>query len=105
MVQRRSIILSAVMLIAECAIGYVLRPVIEPTLPTAAGPRSAPVPTATAGPRGTQYFAANLDEARRIIANCRQSLVLGECSAHAQKAVDTAESRMRTTIFLGRGPR
>jgi hypothetical protein len=104
MVQRKSVVISSVMLVAGFAIGFALRPVIDPvTTPTGAG--SGLVSAAIAGPRGTQYFAANLDEARKIIAGCRDGSVRGDECAHAEQAVETAEARANTKRFLGSRPR
>jgi hypothetical protein len=103
MVQRKSVVISSVMLIAGFAIGFVLRPVVDPVAPTPTGTGSGLVPAAITAPRGTQYFAANLDEARKIIAGCRDGSVRGDECAHAEQAVATAESRARTKRFLGSG--
>ncbi|MFA6606324.1 MAG: hypothetical protein WCS75_04925 [Sphingomonas sp.] len=103
MVQRKSVVISSIMLIAGFVIGFVLRPVIDPVTPTPTGTVAGLVPTAIAGPRGTQSFAANLDEARKIIAGCRDGSVRGDECSHAEEAVETAESRARTKRFLGSG--
>jgi len=104
MVQRKSVVISVVMLFAGFAIGFVLRPVIDPVTPTPTGIGSGLVPAAIAGPRGTQYFAANLDEARRIIVGCRDGSVRGDECALAEQAVETAEARANTKRFLGSRP-
>jgi len=104
MLQRKAVVISAVMLLAGFAIGFVLRPVIEPVTPTAAGVDSGLVPAEIAGPRGTQYFATNLDEARRIVIGCRDGSARGDECAHAEQAVVTAESHARTQRFLGSRP-
>lgn len=102
MVQRKSIVISSVVLIAGLAIGFVLRPVIDPPTPSSVG--LGLVPAAIAAPRGTQYFAANLDEARKIIAACRDGSVRGDECAHAGQAVEAAEGRANTKRFLGSRP-
>lgn len=63
---------------------------------------AAPAPAAPspAAPRGTQYFAANLDEARRIVAGCREGSVRGgECAA-AEEAIIKVEAQERRKRFL-----
>ena len=57
-----------------------------------------------APPRGVQYFAAHLGEARATVAGCLDGTVLGDECAHADQAIATAEGRARTASFLGRRP-
>ncbi|MBN9554550.1 MAG: hypothetical protein J0H61_07740, partial [Alphaproteobacteria bacterium] len=59
---------------------------------------AVPQPTAA---RGTQYFAANLDEARQIVAGCREGAVRGDECANAEQAVIEADSRDRFKRFTG----
>ena len=56
------------------------------------------------GPRGTQYFAAHLDEARAIVAGCRDGSVRGDECANAEQAVVTAGSRKRAAKFMNNLP-
>ena len=66
MTQGKTLIIVLVTLIVGFGAGFVLRPVIVPVERTAivAGPpAAAPTP---AEPRGMQYFAAHLDEARQV---------------------------------------
>jgi hypothetical protein len=104
MMQRKSVVISSVMLVAGFAIGFALRPVIDPVMPIPTSVGSGLVPAAITGPRGTQYFAANLDEARKIIVGCRDGSVRGDECAHAEQAVETAEGRANTKRFLGSRP-
>jgi hypothetical protein len=48
-----------------------------------------------------QYFTANLDEARRVVAGCRDGSVRGDECANAQQAVTEAEGRDRFKKFMG----
>jgi hypothetical protein len=105
MLQRKSVVVSAVMLVVGFVIGFALRPVVDPITPTPTGVGSGLVPAVIAAPRGTQYFAANLDEARKIIAGCRDGSVRGDECANAEQAVETAEARANTKRFLGSRPR
>jgi hypothetical protein len=99
MMERRLVATSLVTLVVGFSAGFVLRPAIYPDAPTAAVVAPAP---SLAAPRATQYFAANLDEARRIVAGCRNGSVRGDECANAEQAISTAEGRERTKRFLGK---
>src|SRR3546814_12767473 len=64
MTQGKTVTIVLVALIVGLGAGFVLRPIILPAGQAAAGV-SAPIPAMTE-PRGTQYFRAQLDEARDI---------------------------------------
>lgn len=100
MTQGKTLIIVLVTLLIGFGAGFVLRPVIVPiSQPAAAvGPVRA-VPFAEA--RGTQYFAAHLDEARQVVAQCADGSVRGEECANAQAAVTEAEGRARFKKFMG----
>lgn len=57
---------------------------------------------AQAVPRSSEYFAAHLDEARRIVAGCRDGTVRGEECANAARAVEEADAKERFRRFRGR---
>ncbi|MCZ4107032.1 hypothetical protein O3U67_02950 [Brevundimonas diminuta] len=101
MTQGRTLIIVLVTLIVGFGAGFVLRPVIVPVNQTGAavGPPSAA--KAPAPPRGTQYFAAHVDEARQIVAGCREGRVRGEECVTAEQAVVEAEGRERFKKFMG----
>ena len=101
MLQRKTIIIALVTLLIGFAGGFVLRPVIAPTQQTAA----VAIPSATAAPpsevRGKQYFVANIDEARQVVAGCRDGSVRGgECTT-AEEAIIKVEAQERRKRFLG----
>ena len=101
MSQGRSIIIVLVTLVIGFTGGFFLRPVLAPLRQTAVAvspAAAAPQPTAA---RGTQYFAANLDEARQIVAGCRDGSVRGDECANAEQAVIEADSRDRFKRFTG----
>lgn len=100
MMQGKTLIIALVALIVGFGAGFVLRPVIAPAGQTvaAAAPIIAP---ASAEARGTQYFAAHLDEARRIVAQCRDGSVRGDECANAEQAVTEADGRARYRKFTG----
>ena len=95
MTQSKTPVLVVFALVIGFAGGFVLRPLIMPT------GMIAPPP---AGPHGTQYFAANLDEARRIVAGCQTGSVRGDECANAEQAILAAEGRDRFKRFMGKRP-
>lgn len=101
MSQGKTIITVLVTLVIGFIGGFVLRPVIAPAEQApiaAAAPPAAPVPSEA---RGTQYFVAHVDEARQVVAGCRDGSVRGAECAAAEEAlikVDAAERRKR---FIG----
>lgn len=52
-------------------------------------------------PRSAEYFADHLDEARQIVASCRDGTVRGEECANASMAVEEAEAKERFRRFRG----
>ena len=57
---------------------------------------------AQAAPRSSEYFAAHLDEARQVVAGCRDGTVRGEECANANRAVEEAKAKERFRRFRGR---
>lgn len=84
MTQGKTFIIVLVTLVIGFGAGFTLRPIIAP-----------------AEPRGTQYFAANVDEARQIVAQCAEGSVRGDECANAEQAVTKAEGRERFKKFMG----
>lgn len=84
------------------ASGFVLRPMILPTLQGGTVAFS-PVPAAInpGSARRTQYFAAHIDEARRVVAGCRDGSMRGDECANAEQAVTEAEGHDRFKKFMG----
>lgn len=101
MTQNRTLIIVLVTLIIGFGAGIVLRPVIVPVNQTAAFADAPPAAEAPTAPRGTQYFAAHLDEARQIGAGCREGTVRGDECVNAEQAVVEAEGRERFKKFMG----
>ncbi|MGR4866122.1 hypothetical protein [Caulobacter sp. LARHSG274] len=81
--------------------GFVLRPVIAPTQQTAPGAISSPIAAAPSQARGAQYFVAHVDEARQVVAGCRDGSVRGGECATAEEAIIRIEAQERTKRFLG----
>ncbi len=101
MLQGRTLIFIIVALLVGFGAGFVLRPVISPPARITEAGASAPTVAPAAGARGTEYLAANLDEARRIVAGCRTGSVRSDECANAQQAVTEAEGRDRFKKFMG----
>ena len=53
-------------------------------------------------PRSVQYFEAHLDEARAIVAQCRDGSKTGDECANANMAVQVADGRERFDRFRGK---
>jgi len=99
MTQGNTLIIALVTLVIGFGAGFVLRPVIMPPGQTTIAATPAPAPAA---PRGARYFTANLDEARRIVEECRNGSVRGDECANAEQAVVEAEGRDRLKRFMGK---
>lgn len=101
MSQGKTIIIVLVTLLVGFAGGFVLRPVIAPTQQTALVAIPSPVAAVPSEARGTQYFVANIDEARQVVAGCRDGSVRGGECATAEEAIIKVEAQERRKRFLG----
>lgn len=81
--------------------GFALRPVMMPVAITSV---PAPLAVAAEAPRSVQFFAAHLDDARRVVAGCRDGSVRGDECANADQAIVHAEGREHAAKFLGQHP-
>lgn len=101
MTQGKTLIIVLVTLLIGFGAGFVLRPVIVPADQAAAvaGPR--PAAQAPSEPRGAQYFAAHLDEARQVVAQCAEGSVRGDECVNAEQTIVEAEGRDRFKRFMG----
>ena len=97
MTQGKTLIIVLVTVVIGFVAGFTLRPVILPIGQTA-GLVPAAVPTE---PRASQYFAAHLDEARQLVAQCTEGTVRGAECANAEQAVVGADGRARFKKFMG----
>jgi len=96
MLQSRALVV-LVALIMGFAGGFLLRPVIVPAPQTVA----SIVPPTSAETRGTQYFVTHIDEARQVVAGCRDGSVRGgECTT-AEEAIIKVDAQERRKRFLG----
>lgn len=100
MTQGKTLIIVLATLVIGFGAGFVLRPVIVPVEQTAVIASPVPAAQASAEPRGMQYFAAHLDEARQVVAQCAEGFVRGDECANAEQAVNEAEGRDRFKRFM-----
>lgn len=101
MSQGKIIIIALVTLVIGFAGGFVLRPVISPIQPADTVASVSPAPAAPAEARGTQYFVAHIDEARQVMAGCRDGSVRGGECATAEEAIIKVDAEERRRKFLG----
>lgn len=81
--------------------GLVLRPVILPSVQIEPSVAVSPVVPTSSEPRGTQYFMANIPQARQVVMGCRDGSVRGgECS-NAEEAIIKVDAQERRRRFLG----
>ncbi len=104
MTQSKTLILVVFALVIGFTGGFVVRPVIMPPGMAIAGNPASVIAAPPAAPRGTQYFAANLDAARQVVAGCQAGSVRGDECANAEQAVLAAEARDSVKRFLGKRP-
>lgn len=101
MFQGKTLIIALVTLVVGFASGFALRPVIMPPAQTTVAVGRVPAPVAAAQARGTQYFEANIDEARQVVAGCRDGSVRGGECANAEEAIIKVDAAERRKRFLG----
>lgn len=97
----KTIIIALVTLVIGFAGGFVLRPVIAPTHQAGTIAVTSPAPPGAGEARGTQYFVAHIDEARQVVAGCRDGSVRGGECATAEEAIIKVDAAERRKRFLG----
>lgn len=100
MLQGKTIVIALVTLVIGFAGGFVLRPVITPTPQTLAAASPSPVPVPSEA-RGAQYFVAHIEEARQVVAGCRDGSVRGGECATAEEAIIKVDAQERRRRFFG----
>lgn len=101
MSQGKTIIVVLVTLVIGFAGGFVLRPVIAPTQQAEIAAAALPAAPVSSEARGTQYFVANIEEARQVVAGCRDGSVRGGECATAEEAIIKVDAAERRKRFLG----
>lgn len=101
MLQGKTTIMMFVTLFVGFAGGFVTRPVLVPTQPTAPAAIPLPIAAAPREVRGTQYFVAHIDDARRVVVGCRDGSVRGGECATAEEAIIKVDAQKRRKRFLG----
>lgn len=101
MTRDKLLILLFVTLVIGFGAGFALRPVIMPPSPTTIANSPSPPVAEPAVSRGTQYFEANIDEARQVVTACREGTIGGDECTNAETAIVTVESAERFKRFRG----
>jgi hypothetical protein len=99
--QGKTIIIVLVTLVIGFSGGFLLRPVIAPAQQAALAATAPPAAPLSSEARGTQYFMANVDEARQVAAGCRNGSVRGGECATAEQAIIKVDAAERRRRFLG----
>ena len=90
-----------VALIVGFGAGFALRPVLAPpAAPVTIAGAGAISATSSGRARSQQYFAAHIDEARRVVAGCQSGSVRGDECVNAGQAVTEADGRERFKKFF-----
>jgi hypothetical protein len=92
-------IIAIVILVIGFVAGFVARPLLLPVDSNRAVETSLPSISADSAVRGVQYFVAHPDEARRVVAGCREGTARGHECANAETAIVTVESKERFRRF------
>ncbi|WOK36139.1 hypothetical protein [Sphingomonas sp. C3-2] len=98
----KTIFIAIVALAIGFGSGFVLRPVILPVAAPGLTCQGADLTPTISEARGTQYFEANIEEARKLVAQCAAGTVRGQECANAEQAVVEAEGKERFEAFMGR---
>lgn len=101
MSQGKTIVFVLVALVIGFAGGFVLRPVIAPSQTAEEIAATSPAPSILSEARGTQYFVAHIEEARQVVAGCRDGSVRGGECATAEEAIIKVDAAERRRKFLG----
>lgn len=102
MTQGKMLVIVLTTLVIGFAGGFLLRPAIMPPGQTTVALGPSPAAPNLAAPRGTQYFEANIEEARHVVTACREGAVRGDECANAETAMITIESKERFQRFRER---
>ncbi|AKM11054.1 hypothetical protein [Croceicoccus naphthovorans] len=98
----KTAVIAIVALMVGFGSGFMLRPVIAPAETATLGALGAHLPIPADEARGTQYFEANLKEARQVAEQCREGMVRGGECANAETAIIEAEGEENFDAFMGR---
>lgn len=101
MSQGKIIISMLVTLVIGLAGGFLLRPMFEPTQQAEIAAHALPSARVSSEARGTRYFVTRIDEARQIVAGCRDGSVRGDECATAEEAIIKVDAAERRKKFLG----
>jgi UPF0716 family protein affecting phage T7 exclusion len=99
MTRGKLVITAIAMLVVGFVSGFILLPVISPVRQAGTTAAALPAGSLSSDARSTQYFMANIDEARLVAAGCRDGSVRGGECVNAETAISTAESKERFKRF------
>ena len=99
--QGRTTILILIALVVGFGAVFVARPVTMQTQQADTIAKALPAAPVSNEARGTQYFVAHIDEARRVVADCRDGSVRGGECATAEEAIIKVDAEERRRRFLG----
>ena len=101
MTQTKTPIIILAALIIGFAGGFILRPVIVPTRQAGTIAAALPAAPVSSDARSTQYFIEHIEEARQVMAGCRDGSVRGGECANAEEAIIKVDAQERRRRFLG----
>jgi hypothetical protein len=101
MSQNKVLIVALTALVVGFAGGFVMRPVILPVPQSETVADAPPMAATSSEARGVQYFVAHLEEARQIVAGCRDGSVRGGECATAEEAIIKVDAQERRKRFVG----
>ena len=101
MSQSKTTIIALFTLVIGFAGGFTLRPMLTPTQQASITAAASPAAPVSIEARGTQYFVAHIDEARQVVAGCRDGSARGRECATAEEAIIKVDAAERRRRFLG----
>jgi hypothetical protein len=99
--QGKTIVIVLATLIIGFSGGFLLRPMIAPAQRAAIAATAPPAAPVSSEARGTRYFMTNIDEARQVVAGCRDGSVRGGECGTAEEAIIKVDAEERRRKFLG----
>lgn len=101
MTQGKTTVLLIVVLVIGFGAGFLLRPIIAPPAATAVALDPKASMPQSSEEQGVQYFVANVEDARQVVAGCVDGSVRGAECANAEEALIKVDAEGRRRRFLG----
>lgn len=99
MLQGKTLVIVLAALVVGFVGGLILRPVLVPPSSAEVSPVAEAATSAEA--RAMQYFIAHVEEARQVVAGCRDGSVRGGECTNAEEAIIKVDAAERRKRFLG----